>query len=147
MKYRSTKTYGNDRGLSCCFRQWKASSHCQFLHGYSLGVHFEFGADELDQRGWVYDFGDCKWIKSFLETCFDHTTIVAADDPMKAHFRDLQKAGLIQLIILPGVGCESFAQYIFDYVKTGIENVPNGRVKLLSVKVFEHAANSASVNS
>jgi hypothetical protein len=24
-KFYSTKTYGNDRGLSCCFRQWRAT--------------------------------------------------------------------------------------------------------------------------
>ncbi|SVB70610.1 uncharacterized protein METZ01_LOCUS223464, partial [marine metagenome] len=26
--YQSTKTYGNEVGLSCCFRQWRADSHC-----------------------------------------------------------------------------------------------------------------------
>ena len=35
--YRSTKTYGNERGLSCAFRQWRADSHCNLIHGYSLG--------------------------------------------------------------------------------------------------------------
>ena len=38
--YQSTKTYGNDVGLSCTFRQWKADSHCNKLHGYSLGFRF-----------------------------------------------------------------------------------------------------------
>ena len=69
MKYQSTKTYGNDRGLSCCFRQWRADSHCNLLHGYSLGFRFVFEADTLDERNWVYDFGDCKWIKEFLNHC------------------------------------------------------------------------------
>ena len=65
--YRSTKTYGNEVGLSCCFRQWRADSHCNKLHGYSLGFRFIFEAVTLDERNWVYDFGDCKWIKKYLE--------------------------------------------------------------------------------
>ena len=50
MKYYSTKTYGNERGLSCAFRQWRATSHCNQIHGYSLGFRFIFEADELDDR-------------------------------------------------------------------------------------------------
>ena len=35
--WRSTKTYGHEEGLSCCFRQWRAThSHCRLLHGYAL---------------------------------------------------------------------------------------------------------------
>lgn len=146
MKYLSTKTYGNELGLSCCFRQWKAThSHCQLLHGYAVGVHLEFGADELDERNWVYDFGGCKWIKEFLTEWFDHTTIIANDDPKKLLFVDLDRAGVLKLKILPAVGCEKFAQFIYEKISPTIETETSGRVKLLSVKVFEHAANSGSV--
>ena len=68
MKYQSTKTYGNDRGFSCAFRQPKAThSHCSLIHGYSLGFKFVFEADHLDDKNLVYDFGNCGWIKNFLE--------------------------------------------------------------------------------
>ena len=145
MKHRSTKTYGNDRGLSACFRQWRAThSHCSLLHGYAIGVHFEFGADTLDHNNWVYDFGNCKWIKKYLEDTFDHKTLVASDDPKKTFYYDLQNAGLIDLIEVPQIGCEAFAEMIFNHVAPKIEQETNGRVKLLHVKVFEHAANSAS---
>ena len=75
VRYESTKTYGNERGLSCCFRQWKADSHCQYLHGYSLGFRFTFETDHLDERNWVYDFGNCKWIKVFLAVSYTHLTL------------------------------------------------------------------------
>ena len=65
-KFYSTKNYGNDRGLSCSFRQWRAThSHCSLIHGYSLGFRFVFEADTLDDKNWVYDFGNTKWIKAF----------------------------------------------------------------------------------
>ena len=72
MKHQSTKTYGTDRGFSCAFRQPKAThSHCSLIHGYSLGFKFTFEADYLDDKNWVYDFGNCKWIKKYLEDNFD----------------------------------------------------------------------------
>ena len=53
MKYRVIKTYGNETGLSCAFRQWKATSHCSLIHGYALGFEVTFEASELDKRNWV----------------------------------------------------------------------------------------------
>lgn len=50
MIYRSTKTYGHEIGLSAAFRQWRAESHCRFVHGYALAVKFVFEAGELDAR-------------------------------------------------------------------------------------------------
>lgn len=82
MKFRSTKTYGHDIGLSCCFRQWRSASHCRFLHGYALAVHLEFEADDLDARSWVMDFGSLKPVRQWLVQTFDHKTLVAADDPL-----------------------------------------------------------------
>ncbi len=94
-KFQSTKTYGNERGFSCCFRQAKAThSHCSLLHGYSLGFRFRFGAQTLDDKNWVWDFGNCKWIKDFLHETFDHTLAVDMSDPNLNDLRQLEKIGL-----------------------------------------------------
>ena len=75
MAYYSTKKYDHNEGLSCAFRQWKAShSHCRWVHGYSIAVSFKFGAKELDDRNWVQDFGGLNPIKAWLKKNFDHTT-------------------------------------------------------------------------
>ena len=58
--FKSTKTYKTSKGLSCCFRQFKANSHCQYLHCYSLEISVEFEAKNLDERNWVVDFGGLK---------------------------------------------------------------------------------------
>lgn len=143
MIYRVTKTYGNDRGLSCCFRQWRATSHCRFLHGYSIGVEIILESSELDERNWVYDFGNFKDVKQFLEENFDHKTIVAKDDPNLGTFYELHSKGLIQLNILDKVGCEYFAYYISDFIKLKLIGEKSS-AKLSSVRVFEHNANSAT---
>ncbi len=138
--YRVVKTYGNDRGLSCAFRQWKADSHCSLIHGYSLGFEVTFEAEELDERNWVIDFGDLGYLKKFLEEYFDHTTVVAQDDPHLEQFKTLADLGISELVILHNTGCEMFAQHVFEFCE---EQYNDHRVRVVSVRCFEHGANSA----
>ncbi len=144
MKHVSTKTYGHEIGLSACFRQWRAESHCRLLHGYALAVRFEFGADELDVRNWVVDFGSLKSLKGWLEDTFDHTLLVAEDDPALNTLKMLEPLGLARVVVVPATGCERFAQLIFECTQVWLkDNGYSPRVTLLSVEVKEHGANSA----
>lgn len=145
MAYYSTKTYGHERGLSCCFRQWRADSHCNMMHGYALAFSFKFEASTLDHNNWVVDFGGLKWLKAWLENQFDHTTLVAQDDPEMETFRMLHDKKLIDMRVIPGVGCEKTAEYVFDHVASQIDSLHAGRVKLISVEVREHPGNSAII--
>ena len=79
--YKVVKTYGHDKGFSCAFRQWSADSHCSYIHGYSLGFIITLGADELNQKNWVYDFGNFSFLENWLRDHFDHTLLVAVNDP------------------------------------------------------------------
>jgi 6-pyruvoyltetrahydropterin/6-carboxytetrahydropterin synthase len=148
MPYRSTKTFGHDLGLSACFRQWRADSHCRFLHGYALAVHLEFEAKELDERGWVVDFGALKSLRAWLQDTFDHLTLVAEDDPQLAWFLDATKRGMAQVRVVRGTGCERFAEMVFDHTQQWL--LTNGyapRVRLVRAEVKEHGANGAMVTS
>lgn len=144
MTYLSTKTYGHDIGLSCCFRQWRAKSHCRFLHGYALAIRLEFEAAELDENNWVVDFGSLSEFKSALVDTFDHKLLIAQDDPERARMAHLGQYGIANVIIVSGTGCEAFAKMIHDL---GIQWLANTgyspRVWLRSVTVSEHGANSA----
>lgn len=142
--FKSTKTYGHEIGLSACFRQWRAESHCRLLHGYALAVVFVFEATELDVRNWVVDFGSLKSLKGWLENTFDHTLLVAEDDPKFEDFMDLQKAGLARVVPVPATGCEAFAKLIYEGAEVWLkDNGYSPRVRLASVEVKEHGANSA----
>ena len=143
--FRSTKTYDHAEGLSCCFRQWRAvSSHCRLLHGYALAFHLVFATDRLDERNWCFDFGGLKPVRSWLHEMFDHTVLVAADDPERCEFERLAARGLVDLRILPAVGCEAVAQHVFDHVAAYVMEQTNGRVWLEAVEVREHSGNGAS---
>ena len=144
MPFQSTKTYGHEVGLSCAFRQWRAKSHCNKLHGYALSFSFVFEANELDERNWVVDFGGLKVLKAALQDTFDHKTAVATDDPLLAQFRQLHNLGAIDLVRFPAVGCEAFAELAYGMaVNTLNELGYGGRVRVVSCEVREHGANSA----
>lgn len=144
MPYQSTKTYGHNLGLSAAFRQWRADSHCKYLHGYALAVKLVFEADELDVRNWVVDFGSLKSLKQRLEDTFDHKTLVAADDPELEFFREAHKRGIIDMVVTEANGCEAFAALIYDTTEIWLEDAGYAdRVRLVSCEVMEHGANSA----
>jgi 6-pyruvoyltetrahydropterin/6-carboxytetrahydropterin synthase len=143
--YRSSKTYGHDIGLSCCFRQWRADSHCRFFHGYALSVHLEFEADDLDLRNWVVDFGSLKSFKGQLENTFDHRLLVAEDDPEREAIQRLGDRGLAQVVVVPAVGCEAFARLIYEAADLWLSDAGYApRVRMAWVTVREHGANSAT---
>lgn len=144
--FQSTKTYGHDLGLSVAFRQWRADSHCQFLHGYALAIKLTFECSELDERNWVVDFGGLKTIKEMLVNTFDHKTVIAEDDPELEWFQQGDIDRVLDLVVIPDTGCEKFAEYIFGFVNQWLAGAGyKPRCWLASVEVKEHGANSALV--
>ncbi len=142
----STKSYGHDEGLSCAFRQWRANhSHCQLLHGYALAFTFTFSSSELDERGWVMDFGGLKGLKQKLKDTYDHKVAVAGDDPMLVKFMQLNELGMASVMLFPaGVGIERFAKHAFGMAQDELVAIgASPRVRVVSCEVAEHGANSA----
>lgn len=99
---------------------------------------------------------------------FDHTLVIAEDDPHLSMFQKMAELGLqdqggvCDLRIVPAVGCEKFSELAYKemdkilktYQRGETYTLPNGKtfearypvgadVKLRSVEVFEHNANSA----
>ena len=147
--FQSTKLFD---GFSCVFRQWKAEgTHCRVLHGYGVSFRVWFEG-ELDERNWVWDFGGMKRAKgtidgmnpkAWMDYMFDHTTIVAEDDPGIGGFKTMDQIGIIQLRIIPAVGAESFAKFVFDKFTPWVESDSKGRVKVKRVEFMENAKNTA----
>lgn len=145
MTYKTIKVFGHDLGLSCAFRQWRAESHCRFLHGYALAVRLEFECDELDVRNWCVDYGSFKSLRGILEDNFDHKVIVAEDDPELPMFLQMETSNLCELITMERVGCEAFAEYIYEITEEWLRySGYHPRVRIVSVQVNEHGANAAS---
>lgn len=83
-------------------------------------------------------------MKGILEDTFDHTTIVAEDDPHMDWFKEAHTRGILKLVVLPAGGCEKFAEYVFEVAEQWLKDAGFApRVSLVSVEVSEHGANSA----
>lgn len=142
-KWQSGKVFPHSIGLSVAFRQWRAESHCHFLHGYAIQVSLTFSTSHLDQRNWVVDFGSLKGFKGWLEKMFDHTTLVAEDDPELHFFEEMHNRGLIQLRVVPHCGMEALAYYIYQYAELWLTNNGYQNVMVDEVEVREHDSNFA----
>jgi 6-pyruvoyltetrahydropterin/6-carboxytetrahydropterin synthase len=148
-KFQSTKLFD---GFSCVFRQWKAEgTHCRFLHGYGVSFRVWFEG-ELDERNWVWDFGGMKRAKgtidgmnpkAWMDYMFDHTLVVAEDDPYVEGFKTMGEHGLAQVRVIPATGAEQFAKYIYEKLNTFISEETEGRVKVAKVEFLEHNKNTA----
>ena len=148
-KFQSSKVFD---GFSTVFRQWKAEeTHCRFVHGYGISfkVYFE---GELDERNWVWDFGgmkraktqiDGKSPKEWMDYMFDHTLIVAEDDPYLNAFREMGTAGVAQVRVMEATGAEKFAEYIYNKLNKFVDTETEGRVRVTKVKFMEHGKNAA----
>ena len=148
-KYQSTKVFD---GFSTCFRQWKAdTTHCQYLHGYGVSFKLYFEG-ELDHRNWVWDFGGMKRAtnkvdgmspKEWMDYMFDHTVVVAEDDPFLETFLQMERDGVAQVRVIPAVGAEKFAEYVYSKLNPFILKETEGRVKIAKVEFREHDKNNA----
>jgi 6-pyruvoyltetrahydropterin/6-carboxytetrahydropterin synthase len=148
-KFQSSKVFD---GFSTVFRQWKAeTTHCRFVHGYGISfkVYFE---GELDERNWVWDFGGMKRAKTqidgmspkeWMSFMFDHTLVVAEDDPYAKAFAQMHDAGVAQVRFIPATGAEKFAEYIFNKINEFVKTETDNRVRVIKVKFMEHGKNAA----
>ena len=148
-KFQSSKVFD---GFSTVFRQWKATTtHCRFVHGYGISFKVYFEGD-LDDRNWVWDFGGMKRAKTqidgmspkaWMDYMFDHTMIIAEDDPYIKAFKQMAEAGVVQIRIIPATGAEKFAEYVYNKINDFVHEETEGRVRVTKVKFMEHGKNAA----
>lgn len=161
MPYISTKTYGPEQGFAVCYRQWRADRKsgksegtvyskdeipgCCALHGYALSFYIEFECETLDARNWVVDFGSLRPFKEFLQETFDHTMLVALDDPHFEVFENLHNMGLAKMVGVEATGCEALSKFLVEYLNEYFlpDHYPNSDIRCRKVEVRETPSNSA----
>lgn len=101
----------------------------------------------------MVDFGGLRPLKGLLEEWFDHTLLVAADDPQREHLLNLGKLGLAKITEVEKTGCEGLSSFLFEFLN-GDDGLLNGwineaglsdggRVRCVKVEVRETDANMA----
>lgn len=129
--------------LPCTHRSWAHDGKCAFLHGYERSFEIEFGCRELEPKtGFVIDFGDLKEVRTLLQDQFDHTTLVAADDPQRELFEGLSRAGVVDLRVMDHTGMEGAAEWVHEQVDRLVSERTSGRVRVRRVVARESRKNA-----
>lgn len=147
MSYSVTKVFN---GYPCAHRQWKHEGHCRFLHGYQRRFVCTFVADSLDERDWVIDFGGptLKAVRRMLDSNFDHTLLLAEDDPMLPLFQQ-HDGDLCDLVVLPyGPGMEGTSRFVLEFINEAMgeaePSVAERGVRCVRVECWENEKNAGA---
>ena len=136
-----TKSY---RDIPLSHRQPLHSGRCSRLHGHSWAVTLTFGAKELDDNGFVIDFGDLHFLRDWIDQNLDHATALKKSDPMRAEFEKLEQMGLLKILWVDSASCEGIAQSLYHTFQPMIEQKTKGRVRIQSLHLEEDSRNSAT---
>jgi 6-pyruvoyl-tetrahydropterin synthase len=125
-------------GLPCCHRSWANPGRGFFLHGYERSFEVEFACTDVEPgTGFVVDFRTIKDVRSALHRQFDHTTLIAADDPHRDAFEMLADRGVIDLRIMDNTSMESSAAWAFETAERIVAEATSGRVWVSRVEARE----------
>jgi 6-pyruvoyltetrahydropterin/6-carboxytetrahydropterin synthase len=110
---------------------------CQHLHGHNYVSTVLIGAEALDSYDFVIDFNDVKRIcDDWIETYFDHATLVSSEDQALLSFLTEQKQ---KYYLIPGnrnSTVEVLAEHLFEeFSALFAKEYPH--LKLLEVEIAE----------
>lgn len=138
--YTCTKQYFD---IPFAHRQHAHDGHCALIHGHNWGVTIEFAANELDECGFVVDFGKLKAFKTYLER-FDHALVLNHNDPKLPELLNLQRDGFAKIVLVDSCSSEGLAQHFLDTFSAMVRHDYGERVRIFSVTVTEDSKNSAT---
>ena len=81
--------------------------------------------------------------KEWMDHMFDHTILVAEDDPHKEGFLEMDATGVAQIRVVPATGAEKFAEFIYNKLSEFVYEETQGRVRIAQVEFMEHGKNTA----
>jgi 6-pyruvoyltetrahydropterin/6-carboxytetrahydropterin synthase len=126
-------------------RQPLHDGHCRFLHGHNWSFELTFASKQVDENGFVVDFGKLGYVKEWLTSMFDHTLVVPEYDREIPTWQTLASNDLVDLRIVADASCEGIASLVMDICDQLVSSNTNGRVRVLSVRVWEDERNSTTV--
>ncbi|TAK23594.1 MAG: 6-carboxytetrahydropterin synthase [Myxococcaceae bacterium] len=85
---------------------------CARIHGHNARVELVLGAETLDRRGFVMDFGDLEEVaRRFIDDTLDHRLLLRRDDPV---IPSLTAAGEVFVALDENPTAEFLARFIFE---------------------------------
>jgi hypothetical protein len=132
--------------LPCCHRSWANQGKRFFLHGYERTFEIEFACAETEPgTGLVLANNTVREVRAALRYQFDHTTLIAEDDPERDLFELLAKRGVIDLRIMDNTGMEGSAAWVFDTAERIVGLATGGRVWVSRIGACESRNNAVTL--
>ncbi len=135
-----SKTY---RDIPLSHRQPLHPGRCSRVHGHSWSLTLTFAAEQLDENGFVVDFGELHYLADWIDEHLDHATILAASDPRLPQLKALAEDGLLKIHLVESASCEGIARHLHETLAPLVREHTEGRARLLAVELHEDSRNSA----
>ena len=119
-------------------------SYFYFLQEEEAQIRF-FYLEMEKSDGYLFSRKEVALLKENLEDWFDHTLLVAEDDPDREHLLKLGELGLAKITEVAKTGCEGISDFLYEYINTIMlpEYGEGDRVWCSKVEVRETASNMA----
>ncbi len=124
-------------------RQPHHQGHCALIHGHNWTIELTFACHQLDQNGFVVDFGDLKYLRHWIDHHLDHACLLATDDPLREALVAAAPAAW-KVYLLPNTSCEGLAQHLHQTFDPLVKQHTAQRVWVASVTVEEDSRNRAT---
>ncbi len=110
---------------------------CRFLHGHSYKAFVTVTSDEvLDEMDMVMDFQDMTLLKNWIDTRFDHNTLLWHSDVELGNFLRAEMPDKIPYICQKLPTAEHIANIICDMASNLLDDRQRG-IRVTRVTVFE----------
>jgi len=139
-----SKTY---RDIPLSHRQPFHAGRCSRLHGHSWSITLTFATDQLDENGFVIDFGDLHFIEEWILDHLDHGIALCEKDPKANDLKELESKGLLRILWVESASCEGIADFLLHTFQPMVCKKTDGRVFIKTLRLEEDSKNSATCHN
>lgn len=130
------------RDIPFAHRQFRHAGRCAFLHGHNWDIEIEFGCRELDERGFVVDFGGLGFLREWIDQNLDHACLFAKADPEREGLlRDYGR--LFRPLVIESVSTEGIARFLFETFDPMVRREFGNRAWIRQLILHEDTKNTA----
>lgn len=129
-----TKSY---KDIPFAHRQHYHTGHCSLIHGHNWSITIDFISYELDECGFVIDFGKLRYIDDWINNNLDHSCVLNINDPEVKNI----PSNIVKLYLVENCSCEGLAKHLFGIFNKLVMINTNNRVSIKRITIQENSKN------
>ena len=132
------------RDIPLGHRQPFHKGRCSLIHGHNWEIQITFESEELDENGFVVDFGELHFLKDWIDENLDHACAFSSNDPQREKIEELSEMKLIKPLFIERASCEGVAKHLFETFDAMVRRETGNRVWITRIHLLEDSKNSAT---